>query len=59
MVRALNGIRLVIELICGVALILLILGVALAAAITVGWPMALGMMIVFTLEFIRRIRHNN
>ena len=59
MVRSYNGIRLIIELLCGLALILFIGGVMLAAAIMVGWAMALGMMIVFTLEFINRVRRHN
>jgi hypothetical protein len=59
MVHSFDGIRLIVELICGVALVLLIGGVALYAAFMVGWPMALGMTIVFILEFIHKTKHNS
>lgn len=59
MVRTYHGLRLIIEILSGIILIALFFGIALAAAVTVGWAMALGMMIVFTLEFIARTRRNN
>lgn len=58
MVRIIDDIRVIVELLCGLALIVLIGGILLYAAIMVGWAVFLGMMIVFTLEFIHRIRHN-
>jgi len=56
MVRTIDYIRLIIELICGLILVGFIGTVMLMAAFMMGWPMALGMGIVFFLEIIKIIK---
>lgn len=51
MFRSDSYFRLIIELICSIILVVFFFGIALVAAITVGWAMALGMGIVFLLGF--------
>lgn len=56
MVRSFDDLRLIIRLICSLLLVGFIGGVMLFAAFMVGWAMALGMGIVFVLEFIKQVK---
>lgn len=59
MVHSHLSFRLIIELICGLFLVGFIGTVMLIAAFMMGWQMALGMIIVFLLEFLKRAKYNN
>lgn len=49
-----SNFRLILEIVCGVILISFIGGIMLLAALAVGLPMALGMIIVFSIEYYKR-----
>ncbi len=59
MVHITDDFRLKVNLACGILLVAFIGGVVLLAAIMAGWLMALGMSIVFVLEFIKRKQSNS